>query len=166
MITQICLGLGERAGVERYQLFAQFISRLPIPDASEEKCNVIGTLAMKITEEARDRYELHCRTRRRIHSDLGTPDKKLNQKLTAWWNLDFPVFRAEVKKVFERDISLSERDEWEDWLTGRREQHERRTAEIVRLETKLNQRVYELFELTPDEIQVIEESTKYRYGEV
>jgi len=61
---------------------------------------------------------------------------------------------------------LSERDEWEDWLEGRQEQHERRTAEIVRLETELNELVYGLFDLTPDEIQVIEESTKYRYGEV
>ena len=45
---------------------------------------------------------------------------------------------------------------------GRRQ----RTAEIVRLETQLNARVYALFDLTPAEIKLIEESTKYRYGEV
>ena len=61
---------------------------------------------------------------------------------------------------------MSERDEWEDWLEGRREQHERRTAEIVRLETELNERIYRLFDLMSEEIQVVEESTKYRYGEV
>jgi len=44
--------------------------------------------------------------------------------------------------------------------------HERRTAEIVRLETQLNARVYALFDLTPAEIKLIEECTKYRYGEV
>ena len=109
---------------------------------------------------------MHERTRQRIFSDLGTPGKKLNQKLTAWWNLDFPAFRAEVKKVFKKDIPLSERDEWEEWLTGRREEHERQTAEIIRLETELNANVYKLFGLTPEEIQVLEESTNYRYGEV
>jgi len=41
-----------------------------------------------------------------------------------------------------------------------------RTAEIVRLETQLNARVYDLFDLTAAEIKLIEESTKYRYGEV
>lgn len=61
---------------------------------------------------------------------------------------------------------MNERDEWEDWLEVRRERHQWRTAEIVRLETELNKRVYELFDLTPDEIQIIEESTKYHYGEV
>lgn len=39
-------------------------------------------------------------------------------------------------------------------------------TEIVRLETELNARVYALINLTPDEISLIEESTKYRYGEV
>jgi hypothetical protein len=36
----------------------------------------------------------------------------------------------------------------------------------VRLATQLNSRVYDLFDLTAVEIKVIEESTKYRYGEV
>lgn len=144
----------------------QFVSRLPIPGASEEERDAIGALAMRITEEARARYNLHRKTQRRIHTDLGMPSTKLNQKLTAWWNLNFLIFRAEVKKVFKQDIPLSERDEWEDWLEERCGQHKRLTDEIVHLETELNERVYQLFDLTPDEIQVIEENTKYRYGEV
>jgi hypothetical protein len=34
------------------------------------------------------------------------------------------------------------------------------------METALNDRVYTLFDLSPAEIKLIEESTKYRYGEV
>lgn len=165
-VSQLCVPLGERAGTNRYQQKIQFISRLPIPDAPAAEREVIGALAMKITEQARARYELHRRTRRRILSDLGLAGRKLNQKLTAWWNLDFHAFRAEVKKVFKKDIPLGERDEWEEWLAGRRAKHERLTTEIVRLETELNARVYDLFGLTPEEIRIIEETTKYRYGEV
>ena len=69
---------------------------------------------MRITAEARARYELHRRARRRILTDLGMPDGKLNQKLTAWWELDFPAFRAEIPKVFKRDIPLKDRDDWEE----------------------------------------------------
>jgi hypothetical protein len=36
----------------------------------------------------------------------------------------------------------------------------------VRPETDLNRRVYALFGLSAAEIKIIEESTKYRYGEV
>ncbi|MBI3909471.1 MAG: hypothetical protein HY320_00890 [Armatimonadetes bacterium] len=51
-------------------------------------------------------------------------------------------------------------------LAERKAEHKRLTAQIVALETELNDRVYRLFDLTPEEIRIIEESTKYRYGEV
>ncbi|MBK7204369.1 hypothetical protein [Candidatus Amarolinea dominans] len=54
----------------------------------------------------------------------------------------------------------------EEWLLSRRAAHEQRTAEIIRLETQLNARVYGLFDLGAAEIELIEASTKYRYGEV
>jgi len=165
-VTKLNAPIGERAGRLRYMLSAQFMSRLRIPDAPKAERETISALATEITAIARTRYELHWKARRRIFSDLGVPGKKLNQKLTAWWSLDFPAFRAEIKRVFKKDVPLAERDEWEDWLAGRREEHERLTAEIVRLETELNARVYALFDLTPEEVQVIERSTTYRYGEV
>jgi len=121
---------------------------------------------MTITEHARVRYALHQRVRHRLQADLGTPDKSLNQKLTAWWEQDFSALRVEVKKVFKHDIPVADRDDWEAYHATQRAEHARLTAEIVRLETDLNARVYALFNLTPDEIAIIEASTKYRYGEV
>jgi hypothetical protein len=109
---------------------------------------------------ARARYTLH-----RILTDLGAPGARLNRKLTAWWELDFAGFLAEVRKAFKREIPLRQRDDWEGWLAACRAEHKQRTAEIVRLETQLNARVYALFDLTAAEIKLIEESTKYRYGE-
>lgn len=35
----------------------------------------------------------------------STPGGRLNQKLTAWWTLDFPALRAELGKVFKIDIA-------------------------------------------------------------
>lgn len=106
---------------------------------------------MQITAEARARYALHRRAHRRILADLGAPNGKLNQKLTAWWNLDFPAFRAEIQKVFKRDIPRKDRDDWEEWLQARRVEHQQRTEAIVRMETELNARVYALFDLTTAE---------------
>jgi hypothetical protein len=94
------------------------------------------------------------------------PDKTLNLKLTAWWELSFAAFRQQVKKIFKHDIPLTERDEWETWFQQRRAQHRHYADEIIRRETELNERVYRLFELIPAEVKIIEESTKYGYGEV
>lgn len=59
-----------------------------------------------------------------------------------------------------------DRNDWDEWLQARRAEHHQRTATIIELETDLNVRVYTLFDLTPAEIKIIEESTKYKYGEV
>ena len=86
---------------------------------------------------------------------------------------NYPLFatepselRAEVKKAFKRDIPLAERDDWSKYLTDQRTHHESLTSQIVGLETQMNTVVYAAFDLTPDEIALIEKTTKYRYGEV
>lgn len=164
-ISKLCHHLGERAGMMRYRLKTQYMVNLPIPDSTTQR-NSINKISMLFTNLSRQRYQLHQQIRHRILTDLGTPDGKLNLALTAWWELDFPAFRAELKKAFKRDIPLKERHDWELYLADGRRQHQQLTTQIITLETELNQHVYALFHLTPEEIQIIETSTKYNYGEV
>jgi hypothetical protein len=105
LISKICLHNKFRGGLWEYRLFTQFISRLPIPDAPAAERKVIGDLAMRITGESKARYELHRRAREHILGQLGGAGKGPNQKLTAWWELEYPAFRDEIRKVFKRDIS-------------------------------------------------------------
>ena len=163
-ISKISQPLGERAGLQRYRLFTQFMGRLPIPSPRIEQKQLISDLAIQLTEQAAARYKLHEQMRRRFVEDLREERGKLNNRLTAWWQLDFPALRREAQKAFKRDIPLAERDDWSAYLASQRQSHERLTAEIVRLETALNQQVYELFGLSKEEIEIVEKSTKYPYG--
>jgi hypothetical protein len=108
-----------------------------ILDAPAAEREAIGGLAMRLTKRARARYALH----RRILSDLDAPEARLNQKLTAWWDLSFPAFRDEVKKAVKREIAVRERDDWEEWLEAQRARHREHTDAIVRPETLLNARL-------------------------
>jgi hypothetical protein len=101
-----------------------------------------------------------------LHAALGARGDKLNQKLTAWWTLDFVDFRSEVKKALKQEIPVRERDDWAEWLRERQGEHWRATSEIVRMETELNAMVYGLFDLSSEDIATIEQETKYQYGEV
>jgi hypothetical protein len=166
IVQRVCLNLGERAGMGVFQLFAQYVSLFPVPEASEAEQDAIGALAQEITTEARARYALHEKVRHRLRADLGTPGLALNQKLTAWWTLDFPGLQAELVKVFKKAIPVKERDQWEAWFGEQRAAHDRHTDAIIRRETDLNARVYALFHLAADEIKLIEAATKYKYGEV
>ncbi len=167
LIARICLHNKYRGGLWEYRLFTQFMERVPVPRANSSNRNILSNLGTQIAAFAQSRYALHNQVRGRIQSDLGAPGLTLNQKLTAWWELPhLAAFRAELKKALKVDVPLRERDDWEHYLRAQQAEHTRLTAEIVRLETELNAHVYRLFDLTPDEIQLIEDSTKYRYGEV
>jgi hypothetical protein len=141
------------------------MTHLPIPPLADPQRTHIGILAQRLTETARERYDVRRKTTHRIEHDLGTPNAKLNQRLTEWWELSFQEFRGELAKVFKRDIPLKDRDDWEALLRERTAEIERLTGEIVALETELNTAVYDVFGLDEAERKLIEEETKYRYGE-
>jgi len=165
VLSRISQPLGERAGTLIYRLFRQYMERLPVPTLTDTQSDHLSTLAQQLTEKARQRYEVRRKTTHRIQNDLGTAQAKLNQRLTTWWELPFKGFREELVKVFKRDIPLKDRDDWEVLLRERSAEIERLTREIVELETELNAAVYAAFGLNGEEIKLIEQETKYEYGE-
>jgi hypothetical protein len=106
-------------------------------------------------------YALQQEITRRI-SDLATGGSartggKLTNKLKEWWTLpDFAAFQSEIKKAFKADIPVRERSEWESWIAELRPQNYALTAEIAAAEAAINARVYALFDLTPEEIALLE----------
>jgi hypothetical protein len=165
VLSRISQPFGERAGALRYRLIRQYMERLPIPSLTDVQNDHIGTIANQLTNTAKQRYEVRQKTTHRIENDLATPQAKLNQRLTSWWELSFKEFREELVKVFKRDIPLKDRDDWEVLLKERSAEIGMLTGEIVRLETELNEAVYEAFGLDEEERKLIEQETKYRYGE-
>ena len=149
-----------------YEVQPDGLERMPIPSAKTGAAGKIANLAGRLTALAANRSAIADRARHRL-TDLFAPDVTLSQKLSAWWDLDFTRLRAEIRKISNKtDIPVQERDQWEAWFAEQRAEHQHLTDEIIRLETGLNERVYALFKLTSDEIKLMEDSTKYKYGEV
>ncbi|HBU61874.1 MAG TPA: type I restriction endonuclease subunit M, partial [Oceanicaulis sp.] len=141
-----------------YRAKSQYIQDLPLPNTSLEEGTIIANCAAKAQEAAQSRLDLQSAFTRRI-ADLCPPDRepKLTTKLKTWWDLpDFAAFRAEVKKVFKSDIPLAERSDWEDWMKRDRAEIHRLSAEIRDAERQIDQIVYALFDLTGDEITLLE----------
>ena len=107
--------------------------------------------------------ELQNEVRHQIVSDLAPTREKLTGKLQNFWTLDFAAFRTEVKKVFKAEIPVKDRDGWERYLAEKSAEVNRLTAEIEAAEREVDAIVYELFELTPDEIKLLENSLEGRY---
>ena len=142
------------------ELRAHYMESLPIPDTSDGDKEHLSKLGDECASLAGRRLTLQTALTRRI-PDLCPPgrDPKLTTRLQEWWTLpDFAAFRAEVKKVFKADIPLAERSTWEDWITRDRAEIARLSAEITKAEAQIDSIVYGLFDLTPDEIALLEAS--------
>jgi hypothetical protein len=144
-----------QGGYARFQ--TQFVEQLPLPRTILGNTNLdeSAKLCHRLAEE---RSRLQRALTRRIPDlcPLG-PVPKLTTRLQEWWSLpDFAAFRSEVKKVFKTDIPLAERSAWEDWITRDRAEIARLSSEITQAEAQIDTIVYGLFDLTPDEIQLLE----------
>lgn len=145
-----------RGGFVRF--FSNHLGEMPIPNWPDATKAELATLSGRAHAAAKARLALQTALTRRI-PDLCPPgrDPKLTTRLQEWWTLpDFAAFRAEVKKVFKADIPLAERSAWEDWITRDRTEIARLSAEITKAEAQIDSIVYGLFDLTPDEIALLE----------
>ena len=141
-----------------FRMKSQYIEPLPIPSCSDAEKTELGELAEAAQTAAESRYVLQQSITRRIPDLAANPARaKLTNKLKEWWALpDFAEFQKEVKKALKATIPLQERNEWENWITDARAEINALTAEIARLEAEINAKVYALFDLTPDEIELLE----------
>jgi len=144
-----------RGGYGRFQ--TQYVEQLPIMDGIISDPLIIECSA-QCHSRAKERHELQQAITRRIPDLAADPtNAKLTAKLKEWWNLpDFAAFHKEVEKALKARIPLQERNDWESWITTSRAEIHALTAEIARLETEINAKVYALFDLTPDEIALLE----------
>jgi len=170
-ISQIASPLRLRGGLWQYRCKQQYIDRLPIPDVRADVRTTLAGFAMQATSISNERYKLHESVRHRIRSDFGGGNGKLNQMLTSWWEIDFPGFRTQVRKVFKTDIPLKERAEWEQALAKWREDHNQLTQKLVDIETESNEVVYRLYGLSKADIQFLEDHMKktmihYPFGSI
>ena len=143
-----------------HELRVHYVEQLPIPQVISAIQEDLETFAQEAQRAAARRLEIQRAFVRRI-PDLCPPERepKLNRKLQDWWTLPgFPAFRAEVKKVFKTDIPLAERSDWEDWIDRDRAEINRLSAEVAEAERQIDRIVYKLFDLTPEEIELVEAS--------
>jgi len=164
-ISHLCAPLGERSGGMRYQHKIQYIERLPIPLLSDDQRFQLRSLAQRLTSVARDRYRIRKDVTSRMKSYLGNSRSTMTDRLDGWWQLDWQEIRNEVRTSFKREIPLKERGEWQAFFQEQRDEIERRTAEIVRLEKELNAVVYAVYGLNEQEIALVERETRYQYGQ-
>jgi len=133
------------------------IETTPIPDTSKAQKDSIESLVKKCQKLSKERYTIEHNFRRLLPSlcpENRVP--KLNKKMQQWWLLDFPQLQKEIKKQFKSEIPLVKQIEWQDLFEKNKETIDDYNRQIALHEKDINSEVYKLFNLTEDEIVLIE----------
>ena len=140
------------------ELRVQYVETLPIPVFRVADRKRLAALGELCSDKAYERFKIAAEVQHRI-LDLAPPNRvALTSKLENWPSLDFPTFLAEIKRTFRVEIPLKQRAEWQAFLDENRAAVRKLTAEIADAEREIDSVVYGLFDLTTDEIALIEKS--------
>lgn len=150
----------------QYRLFSQSMENIPIPYASEPERQAIANLAKKCSELGRERYQAQIKVQRRLRDAFaGGSTNPLNQKAEAWWEHDLIPLGEALKQSFKLPSNPMKNprtaDEWESYLQEKRDEQTRLTAALTAAEAEINDRVYRLFDLTPDETRLLQKEVEH-----
>lgn len=84
-----------------------------------------------------------------------TAIEKITKKLMLWYALDVQSFLKEISNK-SRPLSLTQKSEWMQHFEAEKAKALALKAEIDRLDAEIDQMVYALYGLTPDEIAIVE----------
>lgn len=150
----------------QYRLIAQFMEPVPIPDAPEPERQAIADLARTCSALGQERYQAQVKVQRRLREAFaGASANPLNQKAELWWEYDLIPLGEALKQSFKLPSNPMKNprtaDEWESYLVEKCAEQTRLTNALTAAEADLNARVYRLFDLTPEEIQLLQKEVEH-----
>jgi hypothetical protein len=169
-ISKTAQPLRLRAGRWQYRLFSQFMEHLPIPNAPQSERRAVATLAERCCTIGGERYRLQRAVHERLSKtfgvgSMGTRLGMLNTKAQSWWELSLAQLGAALKASFKLSASpfKSPRvaDDWEPYMEQKRTEAASFTKQLADAEAELNDRVFRLFKLAPDEIRLLQREVEH-----
>lgn len=154
----------------QYRLIAQFMENIPIPDASSAERNAIAALAERCNALGTQRYQIEDQFRHRLTQTFGFDDKgqslgKLNEKAQEGWQHPLNGLGEALKQSFKLKrnpfANPKSADEWEPYLTGKKSEVDSLRRQLADAKAEINDRVYRLFSLTADEIELLRREVEH-----
>ena len=101
----------------------------------------------------KDLQAKRARFHRRLQENM--PGIKINGAIETFDNLDFAGFVAELKKQ-KIKLTLVQQDEWEEYFNQYKTECQSLKTQIATTDKEIDKKVYELYGLTEEEIEVVE----------
>jgi hypothetical protein len=132
----------------------QYLLKAPIKKASLEQQKEMKEMVNEMLQLQARLYSIKEKFLGRISNEFKM--EKLTRKLVAFYELSFSDFMEELKRNYSVKLSLKEQDDWEDYFVGYRNKISLLNGEIDQLDDRINNLVYQIYELTKDEKELLE----------
>jgi seryl-tRNA synthetase len=86
--------------------------------------------------------------------------EKITKKLDAFYKLEYDDFKKELRKQKVKIALGAENNEWREYFAQTKEKITAIQNQINQTDNEIDQMVYKLYELTDEEIRIVEESVK------
>lgn len=141
-----------------YELSAANIEELPFPMPSVDEKGAVGRLSDYCKEISKELREMHKHVCQEIALHLGgaASDELLSDKLRNWHMLDIVSFSQEAESHFGKPIASDMLPAWEDLLISGRQQLNAINNDISRAEEKIDEAIYQLFGLSEEEVEMMQ----------
>ena len=127
---------------------------LPLVNISLEKQQPFIEKADKMLSLNKELQDLSQKFQRMLLRKFDL--EKLSTKLQEWYLLDFSDFIKELKRLKVK-LSLSQESEWEEYFLEEKSKAVAIDSEIKNTDKEIDSMVYRLYDLTDEEIKIIEE---------
>lgn len=130
------------------------VRNLPLVNISLEKQQPFIEKADKMLSLNKELQDLSQKFQRMLLRKFDL--EKLSTKLQEWYLLDFSDFIKELKRLKVK-LSLSQESEWEEYFLEEKSKAIAIDSEIKNTDKEIDYMVYRLYDLTDEEIKIIEE---------
>ncbi len=131
------------------------LASFPIPDISDDEDLILANKADLMLSLNKELQEVVGKFGRNLQREFGV--EKFSKKLENWQDLAYGDFLKELKKL-KIELSLSQKAEWEDYFLAEQNKAQALQTQIQSTDQEIDRMVYELYGLTAEEIEIVEQS--------
>jgi REP element-mobilizing transposase RayT len=143
-----------RGGYFRFK--TNYLKPFPLPEIPSKPRPYIEKVN-SILDLNKELQEVSSKFQRSLQRQFPEELEKLPKKLQDWYELSYASFIKELKKK-KIKLSLSQEAEWEDYFLSEQEKATNLKTQIDQTDKEIDQMVYELYGLTEEEIEIVENS--------
>ena len=150
------IAITRRGGYQEYKV--QYLEKVPLKNVSD----IVRDDFSKMTDDRTKLTESHYNLKHTYQKYIETQYHlgKLSRNLQNWHTLEFEEFIKElnkaIKKVGGNKLTKMHEMEWMEVFETKKEEAQTLQAEIDKTDKEIDKMVYELYDLSKEEIQIIE----------